>query len=71
MEETATRVTVPTLVVTSENDQVVPARHSRDVFTALAGPKRLVEHSGGHSCFRDMDRENVIQSITGFLEDHL
>jgi fermentation-respiration switch protein FrsA (DUF1100 family) len=61
----------PVLVVTSRRDRVVKPRHIQDVYEALAGPKRIVEHRGGHSCFRDLDGRAVTDALARWFELHL
>lgn len=61
---------VPTLVVTSQYDRVVKPANIRKVYDALPGPKRLVEHRGGHSCFRDLDGRAVTAAMVRWFDDH-
>lgn len=61
-------VKVPTLVVTSRHDRVVRPANIRKVFEAFPGPKRLVEHKGGHSCFRDLDGRAVVEAMVGWFD---
>lgn len=64
----ATQVTVPTLVTVSEKDRVVRPRHSQRVYDALPEPKALLEHQGGHSCFRDFDARFVLDGVTAWFD---
>ncbi|MEA3204324.1 MAG: hypothetical protein QOI63_2004, partial [Thermoplasmata archaeon] len=45
----------PVLVIASPTDRAVKPAHTRKVYDALAGPKEMLLHKGGHSCFRDVD----------------
>lgn len=48
-ERAAVRVRVPVLLVHGADDVETRAEHSRRVFAALAGPKRLLlVHGAGH-----------------------
>jgi pimeloyl-ACP methyl ester carboxylesterase len=69
--EFAPKVTVPVLVVVSPHDRAVRPFHSMRVFKALPGPKQLVEHRGGHSCFRDLDGPFVAQALADWFTGQL
>lgn len=62
---------VPTLVTVSPFDRVVRPRHSMRVYEALPEPKALLEHRGGHSCFRDLDGRFVVDGIVAWFDRHL
>lgn len=64
-------VKVPVLVVTSPHDRVVKPPHIRAVYDAFASPKRLFEHAGGHSCFRDLDGRRIVHAMAGWFGEHL
>jgi acylglycerol lipase len=64
----AREVHQPVLVVTSPHDRVVKPRHIQDVYEALAGPKRIVEHRGGHSSFRDLDGRVVTDALARWFD---
>lgn len=67
----AARSTVPALVVVSPKDRVVRPRHSQRVYDALPDPKGLLEHKGGHSCFRDLDGRFVMDGVVAWFDRHL
>ncbi len=67
----ARHAAIPTLVVVSPNDRVVKPRHSMHVYDALPEPKALLEHKGGHSCFRDLDGRFVVDGILAWFDRHL
>ncbi|MHB1261090.1 MAG: alpha/beta hydrolase [Thermoplasmatota archaeon] len=64
-------VKVPILVVTSRHDRVVKPPHIRSVFDALSSHKRLFEHDGGHSCFRDLDGRRIVAEMASWFDEHL
>jgi acylglycerol lipase len=64
-------VKVPVLVVTSPHDRVVKPPHIRTVYDAFASPKRIFEHAGGHSCFRDLDGKRIVGEMAAWFEEHL
>lgn len=64
-------VKVPVLVVTSPHDRVVKPPHIRTVFDAFAAPKRIFEHGGGHSCFRDLDGRRIVGEMAAWFDEHL
>lgn len=67
----AREVKAPVLFVTSPHDRVVKAPHIRAVYDAIPGHKRLFEHDGGHSCFRDLDGRRITQQIVDWFDEHL
>lgn len=69
--EWAKQAHVPTLVVVSPFDRVVRPKHSMRVYDALPEPKALLEHKGGHSCFRDLDGRFVVDGIVAWFDRHL
>ena len=69
--EWARQSQVPTLVVVSPFDRVVRPKHSMRVYEALPEPKALLEHRGGHSCFRDLDGRFVVDGIVAWFDRHL
>ncbi|MGB0653048.1 MAG: alpha/beta hydrolase [Thermoplasmatota archaeon] len=67
----AKEVTQPVMVVASDQDKVVRKAHSLAVYDALAGPKRLTTHRGGHSCWGDLDGEHVVAATAAWFDEHL
>lgn len=63
-------VKAPTLVLSSQYDRVVRPVSIRKVYDALPRPKRLVEHRGGHSCFRDLDGRFVVDTVVRWFDEH-
>jgi len=69
--EWASQVHVPVLTVVSEPDKVVRRASTMKVHEALPGPKRLLEHRGGHACFRDLDGDVINAAIVDWFTRHL
>jgi acylglycerol lipase len=61
----------PVLVIASPIDKAVRPAHTRKVYDALAGPKELLLHKGGHSCFRDLDGPRLAQATADWFRTHL
>ncbi|HUR63356.1 MAG TPA: alpha/beta fold hydrolase [Candidatus Thermoplasmatota archaeon] len=61
----------PVLVIASPTDRAVRPAHTRKVYDALAGPKELLLHKGGHSCFRDVDGPRLAQATLEWFRQHL
>lgn len=62
---------VPTLVVVSPFDRVVKPANSMKVYDALPEPKALLEHKGGHSCFRDLDGRFIVDGCIAWFHQHM
>lgn len=67
----AREVKVPTLVLLAANDRAVKHDSSKRVYEALAGPKRLVEVSSGHSVFGDRRAAEVADIVHGWFAANL
>ncbi|HEX2065312.1 MAG TPA: hypothetical protein VHI93_00730, partial [Candidatus Thermoplasmatota archaeon] len=63
--------TQPVLVIASQADRAVKPAHTRKVYDALAGPKDLLLHWGGHSCFRDLDGPRLAKACLAWFDTHL
>lgn len=65
-------VNVPTLVLTTERDEIVPERLSRRVYEAAAGPKRYVALTGAHhndpALFAG---DELVGEVASFLDEWL
>jgi uncharacterized protein len=61
----APRITSPALVLHGERDHIVPFEMGRQVFEALAGPKRLIAFPEGRHL--DHTRFGSFENILGFL----
>jgi len=62
---------VPFLVVHSPEDQLVPFDHGRRLLSAHPGPKALLETGGGHGGGGFLQREEWIDIVRAFLQDHV
>jgi alpha-beta hydrolase superfamily lysophospholipase len=67
----ARQVRQPVLVIASPTDRAVRPAHTRKVYDALAGPKELLLHKGGHSCYRDVDGPKLAQATLAWFREHL
>ncbi len=61
---------VPTLAIRSAWDNTVQPAHTMDVVNAIPDVQ-VLDHDGGHACFRDIDRGRVMETTAQFLGDHL
>ncbi len=68
----ATGITVPTLIVQGERDELVPLHQSRRLLESLAGEKRLdlLPHAD-HRFSRREDFQAMTEAITEWLSRHL
>jgi alpha-beta hydrolase superfamily lysophospholipase len=67
----ARQVRQPVLFIASPGDRAVKPAHARKVYDALAGPKEMLLHRGGHSCFRDLDGPRLAQASLDWFRKHL
>lgn len=64
------RVRVPTTIVYGTRDLIVPARQSRKVADAAAGPTRIVEVEGvGHNDPALLDGEELIEAVVALADE--
>ena len=62
--EAAPSVSVPALMLLGEKDQIVPNPVARDVFSRLAGEKKVIEYEDGwHLVFRDLQAQQAWQDV--------
>jgi fermentation-respiration switch protein FrsA (DUF1100 family) len=62
-------IDVPVMVIAGSADRIVPVDHSRDVFEAAPGPKRLLVIDGAaHNDAALVAGEQMIDEIVAFLE---
>lgn len=70
--EPAAHITVPTLIVQGDRDELVPLHQSRQLLEALRGPKRLDLLPGAdHQFTKDDDFRTMTRAITDWLSTHL
>jgi uncharacterized protein len=66
------RLTAPLLVVAGEHDRIVPASHSRRLYEAARGPKRLVLIPGAdHNDVALLAGERLISEMLRFVADRV
>ena len=66
------RIDVPLLVIAGERDAIVPARQSRRLYEAAAGPKELVMlPDADHNDLELMAGERMIDAVVRFVSAHL
>lgn len=66
------RVSAPVLVVAGERDGIIPAAHSRRLFEAVPGRKRLALIPGvDHNDFELLAGEDLIRQVVGFVDETL
>lgn len=61
----------PVLVIASPADKAVKPAHTRKVYDGLAGPKEMLLHKGGHSCFRDIEGAWLGHRCAAWFREHL
>lgn len=59
---------IPTLVIHSRDDEIVPFEHGRKVYDAAGDKADLLEISGGHNTGFIDSRETYVQGLDRFLE---
>lgn len=63
------KISIPKLIIHSQNDEIIPFSQSKKLFTVSKEPKRHLVLIGGHnSCFLD-SKDIYISGIRDFLED--
>lgn len=64
-------ITVPKLIIHSEDDEIIPFQHGRRLFDAAPEPKELYTMRGGHNDAMFLAREDFVKKIDAFLQKHL
>ncbi len=71
LEHTLAAVTVPTLLITSEQDHVVPAETRHYIASRIAvDPEHLTLLDSYHVATLDHDQEKIIETIGDFIRRH-
>ena len=70
-EARVAEIEAPTLVIHSREDRVVPFELGRQVYEAAAEPKQFLEIQGGHNDGFMVSSGRYLETIEGFLEEHL
>jgi len=69
--ERLARVTCPVLIAHSTDDEMIPFKHSRELYKLAGEPKVFVEMAGGHNAGGlDIDRRYQ-EILKGFLAEHI
>jgi fermentation-respiration switch protein FrsA (DUF1100 family) len=64
-------ITVPKLIIHSEDDKIIPFRHGRKLFEAAPEPKEFYPMRGGHNEALFLAKEDFVNKIDLFLQKHL
>ena len=64
-------MTIPKLIIHSEDDRIIPFRHGRKLFEAAPEPKEFYTMRGGHNEAIFLAREDFVNKIDVFLQKHL
>ncbi|MGO9513838.1 MAG: alpha/beta hydrolase [Steroidobacteraceae bacterium] len=64
------RVHVPTLVIHSRDDEMIPFSHGEELRRCARGPAQLLEIFGDHNAAFMLSRPKLIEGLRGFLEAH-
>jgi carboxylesterase len=66
-------VTVPTLIIASTRDHVVPIRDCQEIYSLLGSPEKhmLVFQRSFHVIMKDYDREDVISNLMTFIQGNM
>ena len=64
-------ITVPKLIIHSEDDRIIPFRHGRKLFEAAPEPKEFYPMRGGHNEALFLAKEDFTNKIDLFLQKHL
>lgn len=65
------RISVPTLIVHSADDEIVPFAHGRKLFSVASEPKAFVELQGGHNDGFLVSRARYTEALGEFLDVHV
>ena len=65
------RISVPTLVVHSADDEIVPFAHGRKLFSVASEPKAFVKLQGGHNDGFFVSRARYTEALGEFLDVHV
>ncbi|MHB8817055.1 MAG: alpha/beta hydrolase [Steroidobacteraceae bacterium] len=68
--EYVARVHVPTLVIHSRDDEIIPFLHGEELRRRASGPAQLLEIFGDHNAAFMLSRPKLTEGIRSFLEAH-
>ena len=64
-------ITIPKLIIHSENDEIIPFQHGKRLYEAAPEPKEFYPMQGGHNDAVYLSMEDFAQRIDAFLRKHL
>jgi len=64
-------ITIPKLIIHSEDDEVIPFQHGRKLFETAPEPKEFYSMRAGHNESIFLAREDFVGRIDSFLQKHL
>jgi len=64
-------MTIPKLIIHSEDDEIIPFQQGRKLFEAAPEPKEFYPMRGGHNEAVFQAKEDFIKKIDAFLQKHL
>lgn len=70
-ESRVSEIDAPILFIHSRDDRIVPFKLGRRVYEAAREPKQFLEIHGGHNDGFRVSAEAYLETIDGFLEEHL
>ncbi len=69
-ERAAAKVTMPSLLLLGEKDEIVPNDTVEGVFARLAGPRQVVRYpEGWHLLFRDLQAARVWTDVAAWAKE--
>ena len=64
-------ITIPKLIIHSEDDEIIPFQHGKRLYEAAPEPKEFFPMRGGHNDAVYLSMENFAQRIDAFLQKYL
>jgi len=64
-------ITVPKLIIHSEDDRIIPFKHGRKLFEAAPEPKEFYPMRGGHNEALFLARKDFISKVDDFFKKYL
>jgi len=64
-------ITIPKLIIHSEDDEIIPFQHGRRLFDAAPEPKEFYPMRGGHNEAIFLEKEDFVKRIDTFIQKHL
>ena len=61
-------ITIPKLIIHSEDDRIIPFKHGRKLFEAAPEPKEFYPMRGGHNEALFLAKEEFVNKIDVFLQ---